>query len=147
MNIQIINKTSHHEYDKYFPLIKEYAEKTLQILKLKPSYAISLSIVGPITMRRINRDYRHKDRSTDVISFAIQEVDTFENEEEIDLGDIFINYRKVKTQALAYGHSEKREFIFLFVHGLLHCLGYDHIKPQEEKVMFALQRQILGDLK
>lgn len=148
MNIQIINKTNHHEYDEYFPLIKEYGEKAIEVLHLNSNYVISLSLVGPITMRRLNRDYRGKDRSTDVISFAIQEGDYFSvNEEEIDLGDVFINYRKVKTQSLAYGHSEKREFIFLFIHGLLHCLGYDHIKKEDEKVMFGLQKEILGNLR
>ena len=51
------------------------------------------------------------------------------------------------SQAREYGHSEKREFVFLFVHGLLHLLGYDHMNPEDEKEMFDLQKKIVGDLK
>lgn len=147
MNIQIRNKTKHHEYDVYFPLLQKYAEETLRLTKRKGEYAISLTLVGPRTIRRINREYRNLDRVTDVISFAIQDDTTVKwCDSEIDLGDVFINVRRVREQAHEYGHSEKREFIFLFVHGLLHCLGYDHMTLKDEKVMFSLQRKILGDL-
>lgn len=56
---------------------------------------------------------------------------------------IYISVDKAKSQAEEYGHSLKRELSFLFVHGLLHLLGYDHMTPEDEKVMFALQDEIL----
>ncbi len=67
-------------------------------------------------------------------------------EEEKDLGDLFINIDYAKKQAKEYGHSYQREIGFLFTHGLLHCLGYDHMEPKDEKVMFALQDQILDPI-
>ena len=149
MNVQIRNKTKHHELDAYFPLCEDYLHKTLKLLQKEGDYVISLTLVGPVSIHRLNRDYRGIDRITDVISFAINDLDEgfAIPEEEIDLGDIFINVNRVKSQARDYGHSEKREFLFLFVHGLLHCLGYDHQTPEQEEEMFSLQKQILGDLR
>ena len=60
------------------------------------------------------------------------------------LGDIYICLDKVKSQALEYGHSFKRELSFLAVHGLLHLLGYDHMEKEEEKIMFAKQEEVLS---
>lgn len=149
MNCVIKNETKHKEYDEYFPLIEEYFKKTLKHLKKEGNYVISLILVGPIKIKRINRDYRHIDKVTDVISFALMDTedDYILPTDEIELGDIFINANRIKSQAFDYGHSEKREFIFLFVHGLLHCLGYDHMEEDDEKVMIALQKEILGDLR
>ena len=66
--------------------------------------------------------------------------------EEIELGDIFVNRKRILSQASEYGHSVKREFVFLFVHGLLHLLGYDHMKREDEEIMFGLQKRIVDDL-
>ncbi len=145
--VNIINRTKYSDFKDFYPLIEEYYRKTLKMLKLQDEYALSLVICGPITIRRINREYRNIDKVTDVISFALlddgEEIDYVD---EIELGDIFINRDRVKSQALDYGHSEKREFVFLFVHGLLHLLGYDHMDPEDEKVMFGLQKKIIGNL-
>ena len=59
------------------------------------------------------------------------------------MGDVYISIDKARSQALDYGHSLKRELSFLTIHGLLHLLGYDHMKPEDEKVMFGLQEEIL----
>lgn len=146
--LNIVNKTKYSDFKQYYPLLEYYYQKTLKTLKLEDKYVLSLIIVGPITIRRINRDYRHIDRQTDVISFAL--LDSGEDNEfdgVIELGDIFVNRDRVLSQAKEYGHSEKREFVFLFIHGLLHLLGYDHMNPKDEKKMFTLQRKIIGDLK
>ena len=62
------------------------------------------------------------------------------------LGDIFINVQAIRDQAKEYGHSLRREACFLFCHGLLHLMGYDHMEPEEEKVMFELQDVILDEV-
>ena len=65
---------------------------------------------------------------------------------EAILGDIIISVDKVREQAEEYGHSELREFAFLITHSMLHLFGYDHMEPEEAKVMEDKQRQILDEL-
>ena len=146
--VNIINKTTYKDFEEYYEEIEKYYKKTLKVLDLKDEYELSLIITGPINIKRINRYYRKIDKVTDVISFAL--LDDGEEEyfdECIELGDIFINRNRVYSQAKEYGHSIKREFVFLFVHGLLHLLGYDHMNIEDEKVMFGLQKRIVGNLK
>ena len=146
--VNIVNRTKYNDFNEIFPLIDKYYKKTLKVLQIEDKYALSLIIVGPKTIRTINRDYRNIDTETDVISFALlDDNDVYDDEGIIELGDIFINRNRVLSQAKEYGHSETREFVFLFVHGLLHLLGYDHMKLEDEKVMFALQKKIVGNLK
>lgn len=146
--LNIINKTKYNDFKDYYPLLEHYYEKTLNLLQIEDKYVLSLIICGPITIRRINRDYRNIDRVTDVISFALLDDGEQEQyEDEIELGDIFINRDRVLSQAKEYGHSVKREFVFLFVHGLLHLLGYDHMNSEDEKKMFSIQKKIVDDLK
>jgi probable rRNA maturation factor len=59
------------------------------------------------------------------------------------LGEILICLPQAKRQAKEYGNTEQRELSFLFVHGLLHLLGYDHMKKEDEEIMFPLQEKIL----
>lgn len=146
--LNIVNKTNYSDFKKYYPLLEQYYKKTLKALKIKDNFVLSLIIVGPRTIKSINRDYRGIDKVTDVISFALLDSGKeIKYEKEIELGDIFVNRNRVLSQAKEYKHSVKREFVFLFVHGLLHLLGYDHMNPKDEKKMFDLQKKIVGDLK
>ena len=146
--LNIVNRTKYSDLDRYFKDLNSYYKRTLEVLDVEDEYNVSLIICGPITIRRINREYRNIDSVTDVISFALLDDDEdIEYDEGIELGDIFINRNRVHSQAKEYGHSVKREFIFLFVHGLLHLFGYDHMNVEDEKKMFALQDEIIGDLK
>ena len=92
-------------------------------------------------IQRINKEYRKIDKVTDVISFAL--IDDNEIVQTNELGDVFICVEKAISQASEYGHSVRREFAFLAVHGYLHLCGYDHQTKEEEKVMFDLQEKIL----
>lgn len=94
-------------------------------------------------IHQMNKDYRGVDRVTDVISFAFEDNNDLVYNDIRMLGDIFICIPQMKRQAEEYGHSEKRELSFLAVHGILHLLGYDHMKEEDEKVMFELQELIL----
>ena len=123
--------------------------KTLSHLNLHFEPLVSVTLVDNEFIHNINRDYRHIDRPTDVISFAFLDGDenkdkVFQSEKMVVLGEIYISYDKAREQATAYGHSLDRELRFLFVHGLLHLLGYDHMKEEDEKIMFALQEEILA---
>ena len=105
----------------------------------------NIIIVDEETIHKLNKEYRGKDSVTDVISFALEDDDTFVKTEYRILGDIYICLNKARTQAKEYGHSFLREISFLTIHGLLHLLGYDHMVKEEEEVMFKLQEMILNE--
>lgn len=111
----------------------------------KDDAEISISFVGEAEIKDINRDYRGKDAVTDVISFAMEDEDDNVIHEDAPrmLGDIIICTDRAEAQAGEYGHSYKRELMFLSLHGFLHLLGYDHMEPGEEKEMNRLQDEIL----
>lgn len=148
--VEIYDLTRKKELDEFFGEIDNYYKKTLEVLDIKDEMDLSLIIVGKTKIRSINKNYRNIDRVTDVISFAnidSEDYDYLAQDGEVNLGDIFINVDRVKSQAKKYGHSVKREFVFLFVHGMLHLLGYDHMEKEDEKIMFSLQDKIIGELK
>jgi probable rRNA maturation factor len=110
--------------------------------------SLSLIIVSPTTIRQLNKQWLNKDKETDVLSFplldfASRKVCT-ELNTPLDLGEIFICYKQAIEQAKEYNHSLERELAFLFVHGLLHLLGFDHQNQKDEKEMFNRQKQILN---
>ncbi|WP_066257678.1 rRNA maturation RNase YbeY [Neobacillus drentensis] len=118
--------------------------------KVEAHSEVSITFVSNERIQEINREYRDKDKPTDVISFAMEEL----GEGEIELmgadmprvlGDIIISIPKAIEQAEEYGHSFLRELGFLAVHGFLHLLGYDHMTEEEEKEMFTLQKEILDE--
>ncbi|MBU9057029.1 rRNA maturation RNase YbeY [Catenibacterium mitsuokai] len=148
MNIDFVfdNEVENFEnnYEQDFTAIIEQALKTLGI---EDDVEVSCVLVDDERIHEINREYRHIDRSTDVISFAMEDNDQFYVEGmPRTLGDIFISVDHAKKQAEEYGHSLRREMCFLFTHGILHLLGYDHMADEQEKEMFGLQDQILGAL-
>lgn len=117
---------------------------------------VVLTFVDNAEIHQLNRDYRGIDRPTDVLSFAMQEegeeepeiVFEVENEDEAVpftdmLGDIIISLEKAREQSEEYGHSLEREVGFLFVHGFLHLLGYDHQDAASEAEMTAKQEAVL----
>lgn len=135
-------KLPDHDYEADYAQIMENA---VRLLRPAMDPVCSVIYMDPEQIHVINREYRKIDRPTDVISFALQDDSSniLTEEEANELGDIFINTTAVEEQAKAYGHSVRRESCFLFAHGLLHLLGYDHMTPEQEKEMFALQEQIL----
>ena len=148
MNIDFVfdNEVENFEnsYEQDFTAIIEQALKTLGI---EDDVEVSCVLVDDERIHEINREYRHIDRSTDVISFAMEDNDQFYVEGmPRTLGDIFISVDHAKKQAEEYGHSLRREMCFLFTHGILHLLGYDHMTDEQEKEMFSLQDEILGAL-
>ena len=124
--------------------LKGFVDFSLKYLKLE-NVLFNIIIVNNEEIHKINREYRGVDRETDVISFALEDDDTFISMEVRVLGDIYISIDKAKEQAESYGHSLKRELSFLTIHGLLHLLGYDHMEEDDEKKMFSLQELILNE--
>ena len=106
---------------------------------------VALSFVDDDEIQSLNRQYRSIDRPTDVLSFPMED-DEFLNDpaETLPLlGDIIISIPAARRQSEEYKHSLLREIGFLFVHGLLHLLGYDHQDEETEAEMIAKQEEIL----
>ena len=129
MEINITNQSSQKKWSRYKKDFLLIAQRAQEVLKLEDEYSMSVIFVDPEEIHEINKTYRNIDRPTDVISFALRdEADDYEMmEEDNELGDIFINIQAIVDQASEYGHSMRREVCFLFTHGLLHLLGYDHM--------------------
>ncbi|MDR3215247.1 MAG: rRNA maturation RNase YbeY [Bacilli bacterium] len=143
INVNFVNNY-HSSYDEYEEIYHKLAQQTIAFLAIDNyDYDISVTLVNNEFIHQMNNDYRHKDYVTDVISFENDNEFIFDNYQ--DLGDVFISVDKAIEQAQAYHHSLKRELSFLFVHGLLHCLGYDHLNKDEEREMFRLQEVILNE--
>lgn len=117
---------------------------------------VSLTFTNDEEIHQLNLEYRGIDRPTDVLSFAMQEegkdelgiIFEVDSEDETDpisgmLGDIIISVDTAKAQSEEYGHSLEREIGFLFVHGFLHLIGYDHQDERSEAEMTAKQEAIL----
>lgn len=145
MEIVINNQTGEKKWNRYKKDFETIAKRTEEVLGLEKKFETSVIFVSATQIHEINRDYRSIDRPTDVISFAMKDSeDDYEMMEGQDeLGDIFINIEAIVSQASDYGHTIRREVCFLFTHGLLHLLGYDHNEEDEEKAMFSQQDVIL----
>lgn len=135
-----------NEEMKNIQKVYSVAEKELLLSK---EMEVNLVIVSPETIKEMNNEYRQVDRVTDVLSFPmLDNIDDLNKEcdailGEVNIGDIYICRERATEQAIEYKHSLKREICFLALHGLLHLLGYDHIKKEDEQIMFQLQDKIL----
>jgi probable rRNA maturation factor len=122
--------------------------KRATLAHLEKTATLSVVLVSNQKIRQLNREWRGKDYATDVLSFPLAvsedgEVSVMPQEETLELGELVISLEKALEQASAYGHSFEREFAFLFVHGVLHVLGFDHITKEQERDMFGRQGKIL----
>lgn len=106
---------------------------------------VEVLITSGEKIRLLNRDYRNIDKTTDVLSFP-----NFEGgPKDVTsgyLGSIAVSFDRAACQAEEYGHTLLREMCFLCTHGMLHLLGYDHVEPEDEKVMKELAKTILEEL-
>ena len=137
---EIIDNYGYSNYDYLYEVI----DYTIKKLNVKNS-VFDIIFIDDYEMHRMNKEYRGIDRTTDVLSFALNDnkhIETVIN----SLGSIFISIPKMKSQASDYNHSEKRELSFLTLHGILHLLGYDHMEKKDEEIMFSLQKEILNEL-
>ena len=119
---------------------------------------VELCFVGEEEIKRLNGELRGIDKVTDVLSFPTmdgikgQAIRKKEHPYDIDedgrllLGSIAICTQRAKEQAEEYGHSLEREMHYLTVHGIMHCLGYDHITDEDRAQMREKEELILGKL-
>lgn len=110
-------------------LIRKCCQAVLTTEKFEKNAEVSVSFVDNNEIRRLNKIYRDKDKSTDVLSFPLGENGVYDINNETGaclLGDVVISMETAVKQARIYGHSLEREVGFLTVHSMLHLLGYDH---------------------
>ena len=129
--------------------VKKVLQKAAVLYGLSEGVEVGVTFLDDATIQELNRDYRDKDRPTDVLSFALNEGDEPEivdaPEEEL-LGDILISLETTARQAEEYGHSLERELAYLTVHGMLHLLGYDHEEPADQAEMRLEEEAVLASL-
>lgn len=143
----------------YEAIASEVINAVLDYEKCPYEIEVNLILTNNEEIHKINREYRHIDRATDVLSFPLVEYEhpaDFDLDNkfncfnpdtgELMLGDIIISQDMVLSQAASYNHSVKREFAFLIAHSMLHLCGYDHMEPEEAQVMETKQREILEGL-
>ncbi|MEC0265680.1 rRNA maturation RNase YbeY [Paenibacillus anseongense] len=161
--------SSEQEEKEITPAFIEKIEELLRLageLEGVTAGEVALTFVDDEAIQELNKQYRDLDKPTDVLSFAMSEFgedeiqinyedneqdsgEGLEDDETVSeafiepLGDIIISVPRAIAQAEDYGHSVERELGFLFVHGFLHLIGYDHQSEEEEKIMFAKQEDIL----
>lgn len=155
MDLEIYDKTKDGVPAKHVDMIRDVLEYAGKYIELAENTEMSVTLMNNEDIHQINKQYRGVDRATDVISFSIEDDDEEADEFPLildedmaaeipeNIGDIFVSMDKVEEQAEYLGHSYERELGFLVVHGFLHLNGYDHMKPEDEKVMFKLQADIL----
>ncbi len=140
MTINFLNDSNDNLWNDYEIHCEPLLLRTLKAVGHDENVNVNLVLKDAEAVHQYNLNYRNIDRTTDVLSFE----DDTEEDGILNLGDIIISVDSVVQQAKDYGHSTKREFCFLVVHGYLHLLGYDHGTAVEEKEMFDLQKEILN---
>lgn len=120
--------------------------------------AVELIFVDGEEIRRLNSQTRGIDKVTDVLSYPslegvkgaplyrAQHLFEIDEEDNLLLGSIVVCCQRAKEQAEEYGHSYERELHYLIVHGIMHCLGYDHITDEERAEMREKEEYILAKL-
>lgn len=121
--------------------------------------AVEVIFVDEEEIRRLNRELRSTDKVTDVLSFPAfdgikgKEIKKKNFKEDIDengnilIGSVAVCTKRAYEQAEEYGHSYNRELHYLIIHGIMHCLGYDHMTDDERAEMREKEEFILGRLK
>jgi probable rRNA maturation factor len=159
-NVQVSNRQRRVRLDtKWFTATApELFAAVLENLKLKPvsflskkrldslarSGILSVVFVSNKEIQKLNKKWRQKDCPTDVLSFPL-DMEGACPEVPFEIGELIISVEMAALQAGEYGHSLERELAFLFIHGCLHILGFDHEKAADEKEMCARQKKILND--
>ena len=142
MTVELVNRSGALVPETQMHTLINYG---IAFMELNPECEISLTFVDPQEMEELHIKWMDEPGSTDVLSFPM-DMPEFEGD-IVTLGDIVISPTFAAAQAIAAGHSSEHEIYILATHGLLHIIGYDHAEPEEERIMFALQEEIVGNWK
>lgn len=126
-------------------IIKDFEKSTEVILEMeniREDVEVSVSFVNEDEIKKLNRDYRDKDKITDVLSFPT-EMDYHIEGVPLILGDVVICSKRAKEQSEEFGHSFQRELVYLYVHSMFHLLGYDHLVEDDKLLMRQKEKEAL----
>lgn len=143
MSIEVNNETTAQIDAREFVDLARYV---FDAMFLHPATELSITFVDEKAMGELHEEWMDLEGPTDVMSFPMDELREGREGElapEGLLGDIVICPTVAAQQARIAGHSSEEEMLLLLTHGILHLLGYDHVEPEEERVMFTLQRKLL----
>lgn len=146
MEIRFRNKSKSKVISDY--RLRKHAQRVPQyILEQEdlPDAEVSIVFIDDEEMKELNSRYRHKDRTTDILSFRLNEGEFADINPNV-LGDIAISLPVAGIQAVEYETSIDVEMVRLLVHGVLHLLGYDHMTPEDEKVMMPIQERYIDEI-
>lgn len=144
MSIDVSNETDIEVNE--LELINQ-AQFMLRQLHINPAAELSIVIVDEVQMAVLHEQYMDEPGSTDVLSFPMDDLRAGTADQlssEGMLGDVVLCPEVAARQAEAAGHTFEAEFRLLLTHGILHLLGHDHAEPEEHKLMFGLQTQLLA---
>ena len=116
-------------------------------LDIKGATEVSVIICTNHEIKKISKQYRNKNSPTDILSFPAGYKELKNIVGYNMLGDIFLSYEIIESQAIKFGHSLKREWSYLFAHGVLHLLGYDHKTKNDELKMNSIAYKIMKKVK
>lgn len=145
MSIDVINET---ETDVDVESLSRQARFVLDRLRIHPGAELSVLLVDEATMTDLHQRWMDLPGPTDVLSFPMDELRPPRDDQEPPeglLGDVVLCPTVAERQAGFAGHPMRMELGVLLTHGILHLLGYDHAEPEEERLMFGLQRRLLGE--
>lgn len=134
MNNLVFKNESFHKF-KFLTEFKNILDEAIKEFNLDKFIEVDLLFVVAPKMKKLNKLYRNKNYVTDVLSFPFESNLEFSFLDTIPLGQIIISPWKIKKQAKNFNHSIKREFCYIFTHGIAHLLGYDHQTEEEAKIM------------
>ena len=143
MTLEVIFDNDFDVSESLVLALKNAADLTLQEEKKRDS-VVNLKIVGNAEMQKLNKEFRNKDRTTNVLSFTN---DDLSKDVTKNIGDIAISYDFVKQEAKDHGKSFSDHVIHMLVHGIYHILGYDHEDDISAEVMESKEIYILDKLK
>lgn len=124
-------------------LFKTVLKRLIEVEPEITQTEVELLLTDDKTIQKLNKQYRNKDMPTDVLSFGFSDTADSKGLPSKSLGQIVISVDRARQQAKDIGQSLNKELQFLFTHGTLHLLGYDHENPEDEKIMLKKTYQIL----
>ncbi|NYI43231.1 putative rRNA maturation factor [Nocardioides aromaticivorans] len=144
MSIEILDESGSGFDVKHFSRLARFV---MDQMRVHPLAELCITAVDEATIAELNGKWMEKEGPTDVLAFPMDELrpgKVNEEPEEGVLGDLVLCVSVAEKQGAEAGHGTLAELELLTTHGILHLLGYDHAEPEEHKVMFGLQDQLLA---